>query len=426
MKMLPTFFKQNKLLNMIFLVSAVLFYFLVMMVVINIKQSHLEVKAANVFKGMNVYKITDQLFDQKEKDFFMNVKNYNILDAFADKMAEQPGMVFYQAVWQPIGIYGFKGNETFGDYYEFGKSVPIQNFHGKEYTSIKSMQLNQNAIEINQLQLDSGRLFNSNEYIFSGENIPILLGADYQGVYRVGDRIDLNYYQQDFVGTVVGLFQPSQKIMTKSRPEVILDRYVILPSLNFNTQPTSLIETTSDVPIFFRALLLSRVNGTIISDLDPIEVRKIGKDVAVQTGFNSFDIIGADSLAINTLVNMIESNRDVLLAISIGLFIITLIVLIMTVFLKIKKNVSTYTVLLISGADLTNIWRMIGTQLAITSLIGSFVPFLFLLILTSSSYLILINYLVLVFLVSLLKLWLAAIFARNMLARMDIVQKLKG
>lgn len=393
---------------------------------INMQQAKLEVGTMSHFKNKQLYKISDGLINEEDVNFFAKPSNYDRLHDFSELMHASTQFQYYIANWQPIGISDFKGSAIFGAYYELGHSEQTSNRDGKEYSSIKSVQVTQNVFDLNVVQLQQGRTFDADEYILTGDNIPIILGAEYAGVYQLGDQIDIDYYFQTFKGTVVGIVQPLQKIVTNSRPELLLDRYVLLPLMSLSDPPSYLNKNAVKYPVFFKALLLTRANGMIISELDPLSIRKIVGSIAQKTGFDQFSIIGADSLRINTLVQMTEANQFTLLLVSSLMFVITMSILLLTLFIKTKKNVSTYKVLLISGATLNHVCLMISIQSFITYLIGSIIPCLITMILTGFSIPIFLTYLLLVLLLSLFMTIMTYLFVKKIFSKLDIVRELKG
>ncbi|MDK8183458.1 ABC transporter ATP-binding protein [Paenibacillus sp. UMB4589-SE434] len=393
---------------------------------INMQQAELEVDTMSHFKNKQLYKISDKLVNEVEINFFSKPNNYDKLHDFSNLMQLSTDFQYYIANWQPIGISNFKGSAIFGAYYESGNREKTRNRDGKDYTSIKSVQVNHNVFDLNNIQLQQGRIFDADEYILTGDNIPVILGAEYTGIYQLGDQIDIDYYFQTFKGTVVGIVQPLQKIVTNNRPELLLDRYVLLPLMSLSDSPSRLNNNAAKYPVFFKALLLTRANGMIISELDPLSIRKVVGSIAQKTGFDQFSIIGADGLRINTLVQMTEANRFTLLLVSSLMFVITMSILLLTLFIKTKKNVSTYKVLLISGATLNHVCLMISLQSLITYVIGSIIPCLITMLLTSFSIPIFLTYLLLVLLLSLFMTIMTYLFVKKIFSKLDIVRELKG
>ncbi|MBD8498465.1 hypothetical protein [Paenibacillus arenosi] len=426
MRIVRILFRQNKLLNFFTLLTATLLFFFLLVLVINIKQTEIEVGTTENFKNKQMYKLSDHLVDELETEFFSRASNYDKLNEFANALEKSTDFQYFNAIWQPIGVVNFKGDKIFSAYYENGSEVSIYKINGKEYHSVKSIQVDSDALSYNNIQLSQGRLFDDEEYVFIGNQIPVILGAEYNGIYKIGDQIDIEYYQQSFKGTVVGIIQPLQKIITVNRPEILLDRYIMIPAMYFNKSPSQLTNDASEYPIFFRASLLSRANGTILSELDPVQIRKLVGEIALQTGFSHYSIIGANSLKINTLVQMTETNRITLLVLSFSLLALAIGVLLLSLFIKTKRNVSTYKVFLINGATLSYIYKMISLQSLITYIFGSLLPLVIGIVLIGLSASILFMYLLLVAVFSIFMSIMSYVFVKRIFLKLDIVRELKG
>lgn len=405
-----------------------MFSFLLVVLIINIDQSNAETSTARNFKDKNLYQISDSLIDEKEELFFQEKANYDILHNFSNALSESTVFDYYSAIWQPIGIADFKGDLIFGAYYETDSNQPPYDINGKSYSSVKSMRFNKTVFELNDIQLKSGRGFESEEYIFDKNNtiMPIILGADYSKLYAIGDHIEVEYYQKEFKGIIIGFLSPFQKVMTTNEPEILLDRYMILPVMDFKELPTSMVKSNFDDEFFFKATLLTNSNGEIITEDSPLEIREILDQITMETGFSEFSIIGANSVATDLLFKMTKQNKTLLYVVTFLLFIMMTIIFIFTIHLKIKRNVDSYLVLLISGLNFNHIYKIVRFEFILTNIIGSIIPILLLLYLTKGSTIMLINYLFITAIFIVVSMIPINVMIKKTFNQIDIVQRLKG
>ncbi|MRX71470.1 ABC transporter ATP-binding protein [Bacillus lacus] len=427
MKVIWTLFKQNKFFNLLNITGSAVLFFLLLVLVVNIEHSSIETDAVQNFKDKNLYQISDRLYAEKENDFFFKKSNYDILNQFANNLAESREFEYYNAIWQPIGVLDFKGDTFFDAYYEIGNNQPPYTLNNKSYRTIKSMQLNSAVFELNNLQLESGRTFDGDEYIFEQKEntMPIILGSDFSSVYQLGDTIEIDYYQKQFKGTVIGFFSPLQKIVTATQPEIILDRYLIIPAMYFSEPPSRMVNNSLDNELFFKASLLSRSNGLIITEFSPLEIRKTINNIGLKVGFLDFEIIGANNLATNSLVKMTETNRNILYIATLLIFIINLTIFLFTLTIKIKKNMDTFLVLLISGANLNHIYKFVRYEFIIINLFACSIPTVIMLVLFHSFYLI-ANYLFIVAIFIFIMTLISKTLIKRTFNNIDLAQKLKG
>ncbi|WP_052098689.1 hypothetical protein [Paenibacillus stellifer] len=221
-------FKQTKILFFTLIVVSFCFCILVFQLITNLNQANLEVRTTNNYKDKNLYILSDSLYDEKETEFFSNMNSMDILKSFSTELSKKQTFDYYNAIWQPIEVSDFKGDIHFDAYYENGFNQPAYNINGLSYRTIKSVQLNKIVFDSNNIQLSEGELFTDTDFIYNDKKkqIPIILGADYRGIYKPGDSFNILYYQRPFEGIVKGVLPPSQKILTKSEPELFLDTYM--------------------------------------------------------------------------------------------------------------------------------------------------------------------------------------------------------
>lgn len=214
--------------------------------------------------------------------------------------------------------------------------------------------------------------------------------------------------------------------MTANQPEIILDKYMLLPSLTFNDKPSETLLNDSNNELFVRASLLANTNSLILTETAPLEIRKFMEDIKTQTGFNDFQIIGANGLSMDALVSMIEANVTLIYILISLLFIITLAIFLYTISLKVRKNVDTYSVLLISGANMQHIKKYVRNEFVLITLIGVVIPIGPFLLITSTNTLLTINYLFVSFIFVLAISLLTRKYIDKVFTNLDIIQRLKG
>jgi len=429
LKIVFDLFLQNKFLNILSVITTTLFFLIVLILIININQASIETTATNHLKEKNLYQISDSLVEESESEFISDISNYDKLAQFTELLEEIKDLNYIHVIWQPIEVADFKGQAVFDPYYEDGNTMPPYEADSKTYTSVKSMQFNELAIEMNNIQLKKGRFPSEKEFIFNHKstNVPLVLGSEYSNIYEIDETIEFNYYGELLTGEVVGILSPSQKVTTLNEPELILDRYVIFPSFKFDEEPSEMLKEMSDFEVFIRATLLSRVNGLILTDKSPLEVREIASEVSHKAGFYDFQIIGANSLGINSLVKMAEANRTTIYISLFVFFIIATGIHLLTISLKLKKSVDTYKVLLISGANYDNVFKYVQQEILLTNLIGIGIPIILMLLIPIDNItFIFYSYLFSSLILAILSIFFIKKFITKTFYELDIVQRLKG
>lgn len=396
MRILGILFKQNKILNLLAILVSILFFTLIFVFVVNVNQTNIEIKTTKNFEGKNIYQVSDSLIGEKEKTFFKNTKGYDLLNEFNHELSRSHEFTYYTATWQPIGVAGFKGNHSFDPNYQIsGQSTPTYELNNKTYSFVLAIQANKAVFDINNLQIDMGRQFTQDEYKYKENSspIPVLLGGQYRDLYQIGSKINIFLYNKELKGKVIGFLESHQKIMTANQPELILDNYMILPAITFSENPSNYLMHNPKDELFVKASLLAGTDSILLTKQSPVKIRKKTDQIAVKTGFRDFQLIGASSLAINALVSMTKTNMSLIVIAITLLFFITLITFLYTLHLKMKKNIDSYLVLLISGANMLHIKKYVRDEFLLLSLIGTIIPIIPLLILTGWSFSTLLIYL---------------------------------
>lgn len=426
MKIILTLFKQNKYFNLLNILIATVFSCLLMVLVINMDYTVIESNTVENFKDKNLYQISDELYDEKETSFFSVPSNYDKLYNFSKELEEKLKYIYYNPVWQPIGVADFKGDIKYDAYYESGNNQPPFNIGDTSYRTVKSMRFNKTVFDLNNLQLKTGKMFKEEDYVLHDNIIPIILGSDLSNIYKLGDTINILFYQKEFKAEVIGFLNANQKVLATNEPEVLLDRYIVLPAINFSEAPSAIKSFNSQNELFFKAILLSNSNGKIVTDSSPLEIKKTINEISTKTGFSDFTIIGANTISTDILVKMTEQHTGVLISVLVVLFLIILIISVFVMYLKVKRSISTYLALLISGASLKDIYKIVIGEFIFANVIGCFIPVLFLLFITKGSILLLTNYLFLVIVFLLVSTLLINIMVKKTFHTIDIVQSLKG
>jgi hypothetical protein len=422
MRITMTLLQQNKILNLIYTLALTIVFIMLALMIFSVFQAKHERANIENINGKNKYQLSDTLYNEKEKDFFSQNNSYDKLNQFSIQLNKNRLFFYYNANWQPVEIEeaNFKGNETFQAYYEEEGPQPSYNFEDKKLIAIKSVQVNQTVLDTSKIIVDKGVEFNEGSFSFreTSPTIPIMMGADYAPYYDLGEEIPLIHYKKEINGKIIGFLAPNQKIMTLREPETNLDRYIVLPLINI-VEPT-------DRSLFLKATLLSKVNGFLITDLSPIEVKKEVDHIGQNVNFNDYKIIGADSLLINIVAQMTQFNQFIILTTSSMGLILILLFLLFVINVMINKNISTYAVLFICGSNLRHLSKKIALKIGILSLVSlllSLVPVV--LVLRQNVLILLITYSIGLLVVVILGIF-AYTFALRTLTKVNITQALKG
>ncbi|MFJ5766900.1 hypothetical protein ACIP9C_16235 [Lysinibacillus sp. NPDC093210] len=418
--------KNKKLFTLLTVLLSFIFSLVLFVLLVNINISKIEIRSASKFHNYNIYQISDDLIGEREIEFFKDVKNYDILNDFNNRVFKNSKVVFYNAVSQPIGLKQYPPDEKFSAYYESGFNN-IFEYEGELYQTTKSIQVTKSVFDYNVVELMEGQPFDDSSYVYvAGRNeIPVILGSDYRPYYKLQDQLEIHYYSEKFIGRVVGFAKENSFIFINNEPQKVLNRYILLPSMSLSEQPSELLRKTEVDEVFFRALLLSKMGGYLMTNLNALEVRKeIGK-IEKATNFTDYQIIGANSLSVDLLYKMIDANQTLIFTISGVVFIFILCAFYLFVKSFIKRQFDTYLVFIMSGVANHKIKKNI--QLEFSILNGMSIGLALLCTVLFMQDISIISILIIAgFLVWLLFNVVVYMLVNNLLATTNVIEKLKG
>lgn len=305
------------------------------------------------------YKIVDNYFGNDEKVFFNAKDNIARLKLMYNSLMNESRFKYIVSTLQPVEIKAFAGSDKFKNLYEQGIKVEDIDIDGERFSSIKSLQYNNNFIKSFGIKLSSGRKPNYNEYLYKDSvPIPILLGSEYEEIYNLGDTLDINYVGLQVKGVVIGFLERKQYILEQDRI-IHLDRYLLIPSLDFDMLPQNQFEKDYQLRIY-----LQKVNGTIeANSIEANKVQKIINQITTQSNLIHFSVIGANNVNLSIL-NM-QANELFVISTLLGTLIVVYIMSLVSslVLQEVKKNSRDYSIELFCGMSLMRLKRKIVTEI---------------------------------------------------------------
>ncbi|MGE7022101.1 hypothetical protein [Solibacillus cecembensis] len=373
MKIGKTIPPQKKWYKFLLILLSFILTSVVLLVLININSSKLEIESTNKFNNQNLYEITDMLINEREVEFFNDINNYDVLNNFNVNVEKNNNFSFYNVVWQPIAIQNYPDNEQFAAYYDIEGDDELVEVEGEVYRVSNAIQVSKNVFNFNTIELIKGEKFIDSDYQYNSESniIPIILGYDYLNYFDVNDEIKMNLYGEDFIGKVIGIGSKDASVYSNQDPQLLLNRYIILPSLNFSEQPSEMLAANQVGALYIKALSLTKAGGSLISNQSAVEIRQEISEIANLTGFYDYQIIGANSTSVNLLFKMVNSNQIVINIASGAVMILILFMIVLLINISIKREFESYLVYIINGVTHSTVKAAIIKEFLIFSSVGS-------------------------------------------------------
>lgn len=294
--------------------------------------------------GFNRYSIVDNLLEDEAFYQFRNDRQ-NVLSVirFYNQLANSKVINLLSVFDQPLYIEEFKGKEDF----LYG-SPAFQNATKDYPTPVKALQINKNAFDFYHLSLIEDRELDWRKITYEKDQpIPLILGANYLSVYKIGQLVWSDFYSRNQSFQVVGFLPKDSFIYYKQDLEFYLDNYMIIP------YPLEL-PSLKEEPFRFESILsFAMINSDFVSQASPEVILKEIKEISNSSGFSQFSLINLDNtlLQYDSLINLIQRNQIVLGFIIGGLFLFFAIIFYFLFLAILKTKASYYQITWLLGSQ---------------------------------------------------------------------------
>jgi len=265
-----------------------------------------ESRIKNVYEGKRFYTIVDNFYDADAfYEFRQHSKNINRLGEFYNGLVESSKLEFISIFNQPINIKQYKGDAGF-----LYNSQEFRNEKILDTSNVKAIQLNSAAFELYQLSAAQGLSIDWHAVDYQKGVLPVLLGADYNGVYAVGSTFKGNFYGRTMTFEVVGLLEPNTFVYYKGNPEFYLDKYIVMPY-------PELCKSVDAMDFHFEGILyFAMINGDAATTLGEKSFLREIKNIADSTEFTDFSVVGIPILSMRyaEMISVIKENQRLLSA----------------------------------------------------------------------------------------------------------------
>lgn len=310
---------------------------------------------------LNLYRVMDTLSEPGSFwEFRESAQRITTVAEFYNQLNEDAVVTLISSFTQSVPVRNFRGDERFDEGY--GTDLQIHGISpdpetGEPARDVKSLQLNQKAWEFYSLHVASGSVPDWKAVDFSSPTIPIVLGADYAGIYRLGDILDARMYFEKKEFEVVGFLEPNSAIFSQGEINYFLDSHIVVP------YPSTLPPITAENQMFYGILSFAMVNGDLVAEksLSTEDVLARLQEASAQSGFDHYSLIGVPAYLVQfaQVKSLIQNNlalvAGVHLILALGIILITLAI---NVYLS-GRRASRHLVLWNLGYQRSRIMRMV-------------------------------------------------------------------
>lgn len=242
---------------------------------------------------VDMYGLTDQLADPSKFDEYrQSTANIDKVASFYDALQhnDNPKVQLLSAFDQAMPVADFDGSEKFEHGYGTGGTTqgsyedPILQ---RSVVNVKSVQMNQATFDFYNLDAGGDAAIDWGAVDYSSGSVPVLLGANYEGVYAVGDQLTVDYYSKPTQMTVAGFLPPDASMFYQGNINFFLDDYLLVP------YPDSIEGAPAADKTFYGILAFAMLNANIAvaqDQPDDTVVRAL-ESAATSSGFDQYALL---------------------------------------------------------------------------------------------------------------------------------------
>ncbi len=262
---------------------------------------------------------------------------------------------FYERIGQPISVGDFKGTDKFGYGYEYGDAIDTFEMNDVQHTTVKQLALNFMAYQdflANQVADVTG-FVEDDFYLDETYTLQVLLGAEYEGVYEVGDVIGCLYYGIPMNYEVRGFLRQGACVPRKGQM-VYLDRYMVAVS------PTVTFEPQNEDDAYWQgALYFHKLNGSVLlQDLTLPGFINVLEGYRLKHGMFELHIMTYPETAITSLKLLTYASIDILIFLAVVLFVFAALVLVLGTILNLNQDRKNMRAMLVSGLTTSDLRKI--------------------------------------------------------------------
>jgi hypothetical protein len=315
----------------------------------------------DTFEDSEAYSIIDTLEVEEYDNFKNEPRSLEIVKTFYKELNENIDDKYLYVFQQPIEVENII-DDIYLVGYEEGSSDVHKNHDGPY--PIKTVQLNEKALNSFPLQIVDGQSFVSRDFQYqeNGE-IPILLGSDYSQYFNVGDSLKGSYIFIEFNFIIKGFLDQNAFVEDLGYPEVNLERSIVMPAIEFDDPKSS-----EDEEFQFRHYM-QLINGAIYSTSDKESVNRQLENAMKISGFSHAVILGDSSTTLGKYFDALAQHKNGLIFFAVVLFLFCIGVSSIFMTKKMKESSKNVIIHLISGGTLHQISRIIYGEVIILILI---------------------------------------------------------
>jgi len=300
------------------------------------------------------YELSDKLKGEEERSFLGREGVLEDFKGFHRELTNQKKFTFLERIMQPVYVANFRGSEKFTSGYEDGREPTYYQSNDLNLTFVKAAAVNEQTWKEFTFRISQGRSFDKKDFSMSNQGVmPAVLGYEYRDVYKIGDRLQIQYYFKNFTMEIVGFLEKNSAMPARGQGDLLyLDRYMVLPSVVVSEPPV-----TEEDYTFQKISNLTKLSGTIQLENGYTLASFAAYFEELRQRYQMFDFDIWNSSPWELKILKFTAGENIGHMLTIGLLMAGFAVLTLSVIMssKIRRNRSQYGVHLLCGGSMRHI-----------------------------------------------------------------------
>ena len=252
-----------------------------------------------------------------------------------------------------------------------------------EYIPASNASVNIACLNEFEIKAIEGRLFIDDEMNIdlSTQTLPILLGYNLRGTYKIGDVFEGKYFLKKTNYRVIGVLDKNSRLVKTNIVEdgedpsfyfKYLDNLFVTPLVNCE-EPTQ----NKDERFFERILYQMKLNGIIatLPSFNAGEIQDKIETLAAKYDMYDFEVIQISSDTLKKLKLVSKENISIMVIIAIVLLTFSIISIWAIISIKINKSIGDYAIHLLAGASRRKIAMYLFTEILLVLAVSHILSF---------------------------------------------------
>ena len=311
-------------------------------------------------------------------DYFSNAeiaKNYRVdlsvsnLHLYADDCKNMTPMYYvgnevYKEIEKNTNVYFYDFYESRTETDRFLNNDKLEDFSyfDSDYDAkvINELFVSGRAFDALGLEVDEGRTFTDNDQINNSLDSPVgvILGSDYKGIYKIGEKIEYSSNGMKDCAEVIG-FLKADSCFSFYNQSLNLNSYIIFP----NTFPRD----------FEREIKDAISNHELIHTDDPdLDLQTYVNGITTKYGFYTLKLDPIDGIEISEAKDVSMKNVALIAALALIGSVICILSLTMILYNRAVRNRAKYCILMCAGIPLYKLNASISLEMLLMLILSVF------------------------------------------------------